>query len=95
MVVPHHDERMLAMDVLQVDVAAIKGVAASIILQRDQLCVRLYRPLDRRIVVAVAGELVNVVAKVDDGVEIGAVGEAAIDVEVSGRVIGAAHLRKT
>ena len=80
------------MDGLEVRVVTVIGVTSTVISERDDLAHGLDASADRRIAVAVGGELVDVVAEVDDGVEVRAIGEAAIDVEVARRVVRAAHL---
>lgn len=76
------------MDLLQVRIAAVLSVAPPVVLERDDLVRGLVAAHRAVLTVAV---LVDVVAEVDDGVDVIAPGEAPVGVEVSVRQARAGH----
>ena len=92
MVVPDRNERVLAVCLLQIGIRAICRISDSVVAQRDRLAPWFRNPKQSAAVtVSAVLELVDVVADVDDRIEIGAVRHAAIDVEKPGRVVRAAQ----
>ena len=88
MVVPDGDEGVGRVRGLQVDVGAIGGVARAVIHERRGLAGRQRNPPGiGSVAVHAVGELVDVVAQVQHGVEIGPIRHAAIHVEVTGGVV--------
>ena len=83
-IVPDPDHRVLAMQFLQVLVGAVLRVALAVVGERDDFAWRLVRP--HAIGLAV---LVNVVAEVHHGLQVAALGHAAIGVKIAGDVIRA------
>ena len=81
-VVPDDDERVLTMGLLEIWVGAIGGVTDSVVAQRDCFSPRL-RDSEEPAAFAVHAvlELVDVVADVDDSVEVRTVGDTAVDIE--------------
>src|SRR5678815_6175821 len=83
---------MAPVRLLQIDIAAIGCVPVAVILERRSLAgSQRYAARGSAVTVSAVGKLVDVVAKRNDRVEIGTVRDASIDVEVAGRVVGAAH----
>ena len=80
------------MGVLQVGVGLVLGVPLPVVGERDHLVGRLVRsdvPLVLAVAVLAGGVLVEVVPEVDDGVQVVALGEAAVGVEPTGLPVGA------
>ena len=95
-VVPDRDPRVLPVPLLQVRVGSVLGVAGAVIVEGDDLAIGLRDPPETRAVtVANVRVLVDIVAEVQDGIEVGAVGNAAIRIEVAGRKVGARGDRET
>jgi hypothetical protein len=79
------------LSLLEIWVGAIGGVANSVVAQGDCLSPRLRDPEEpAAFAIHAVLELVDVVADVDDSIEIRSVGDAAVDIEVARRVVGAA-----
>ncbi len=93
-IVPHRHEGVLPVDLLQVRVALVLGVTSTIVLEGDDLVARHARAAYRsaRAVFAL-GVLVDVVAQVDDEVQIGALRDARVDVEEAEGIVRARHHR--
>jgi hypothetical protein len=90
-IVPYGDEGVLAMHRLQIGVFAIVCVAPSIVVEAHDLVRRIVRT---RGAVRARRIFVNVVAEVQDGVEIEALSDAAVSVEIAVRVARARHHRE-
>ena len=87
---------MPLVDELEVRVEAVVGVATAVVLKRPAFVWRIDGPADRgavglRVDVPV---LVDVVADVEEEVEIVPLGHPAVDVEVARRVLGAGDERE-
>ena len=89
-VIPDAHEGMEAVDLLQVGVRLVLGVAGPVVGERGRLLVRTRRPIEPRPVpVAAVRVLVEVVAEVQHRVQVVPLGDPPVDVEPAERQVGA------
>jgi diguanylate cyclase (GGDEF)-like protein/PAS domain S-box-containing protein len=96
MVVQRVDEGMQGMDALHVGVEPVVGVAAPVVLEASTLVGWIHLPTDLwsdRLPV-VGRVLVDVVAEMEDEVDLLSIGDPSVSVEVAGRVLGARACRE-
>ena len=97
MVVPHRNHRHGCMQGLQIRVRLVLGMALAVVGQHQQFIGRVGHPSQRGGIgrgIAIRGVLVDVIAQVNGGVQVGALGGFGIDVEVAGRVVRAGKHRQ-
>ncbi len=83
-IVPGDGERVLAMHLLGVRIAFVLSVSVAIVAQRDDLSVRRRNPAEAgAIAVLRVGVLIQIVAEVQDRIEIGTVRQAGVGVEIA------------
>ena len=90
-VVPDAQHRVLAVELLQIGIAAVLRVPRSVVVRRERLVRWLVGARQIRIVVGPGAVLVDVVAEVDDGVDVVATRHLRVAGEEAEREVRAAH----